>query len=493
MFGLETIPLLLGLLAAGGVVLGIGGYMRRAAWRIGMIDSPKLRGVHGDTVARSGGMTIGAGLLAALLAETLASQALGVRGFLAEINHVYLLLPALAILALGALDDIRGVGAFPKLAVQALAALWAWALGFSFDAFTLFGLPDVNTGLFSLPLTLLFIVALINAFNMIDGIDGLCAGTAFIALCGIAAFGWLNGRAEIALALPLAAASLAFLRWNYVKPRAFLGDSGSTFLGFVTAALALKAVRTESGALDLAPLFLLLSLPIVDITVVFFRRIVQGRSPLRADRGHIHHIALWIFDGASRRATATLLAMAAIAAGASWLAEYEPMIAAGALALPLGLYAGIYYLGGYLSPRNLMAAGPATDIADVLAQLGEKDPLAALDDPQNLRLMRLLGLSSLALYDADGARCWSLGEHHEHARALDVPLYAGGRVKCGWLALESERGSSSNLAFAAHLLLPLFPVFMDALQAIVPTRGGVPTRRTQRIAQRSRANDSLRL
>ncbi|CAG1771638.1 partial putative undecaprenyl-phosphate N-acetylglucosaminyl 1-phosphate transferase, partial [uncultured bacterium] len=279
MVGLEHIPLLLGLLAAGGVVLGIGGYMRRAAWRIGMIDSPKLRGVHGDTVARSGGITIGAGLLAALLAETLASQALGVRGFLAEINHVYLLLPALAILALGALDDIRGVGASPKLAVQGLAALWAWALGFSFDSFALFGLPEVSTGVFSLPLTLLFIVALVNAFNMIDGIDGLCAGTAFIALCGIAAFGWLNGRAEIALALPLAAAALAFLRWNYVKPRAFLGDAGSTFLGFVIAALALKAVRTQSGALDLVPLFLLLSLPIVDITVVFFRRIIQGRSP----------------------------------------------------------------------------------------------------------------------------------------------------------------------------------------------------------------------
>jgi UDP-GlcNAc:undecaprenyl-phosphate GlcNAc-1-phosphate transferase len=491
MLGLEHIPLILGLLAAGGVVLGIGGYMRRAAWRIGMLDSPKLRGVHGDTVARSGGMTIAAGILAALLAETLASQALGVRGFLAEINHVYLLLPALAILALGALDDIRGVAAFPKLAVQGLAGLWAWALGFSFDSFALFGLPDVSTGLFSLPLTLLFIVALINAFNMIDGIDGLCAGTAFIALVGIAAFGWLHGHAEISLALPLAAAALAFLRWNYVKPRAFLGDSGSTFLGFVIAALALKAVRTESGALDLVPLFLLLSLPIVDITVVVFRRLLQGRNPMRPDRGHIHHIALWIFDGSSRRATATLLCMAALAAGASWLSEYEPMFAAGALALPLGLYAGIYYLGGYLSPRNLLAAGPATDIAEVLASAGRENPLAALDDPQAIRLLELLGLSSIALYDADGARCWQLGSHKESARALDVPLYAGGRVKCGWLALESERGTRSNLAFAAHLLLPLFPVFMDALQLATPSKGA-PGRRTQRIADRARRAGSLR-
>ncbi|CAG0994175.1 putative undecaprenyl-phosphate N-acetylglucosaminyl 1-phosphate transferase [Planctomycetaceae bacterium] len=493
MIGIETIPLLLGLLAAGGVVLLTGGYMRRAAWRIGMLDSPKLRGVHGDTVARSGGLTIAAGLLAALLVQMLASQALSVRGYLDEINHVYLLLPALVILAMGALDDIKGVGALAKLAVQSLAGLWAWALGFSFDSFTLFGLPEVDTGLFSLPLTVLFVVALTNAFNLIDGIDGLCAGAAFIGLAGIAALGTLGGNAEVALALPLGVAALAFMRWNLGKPRAFLGDSGSTFLGFLTAALALKAVRTTDGALDLVPLFLLLSLPIVDVTVVFFRRIVQGRSPLRPDRGHIHHIALWIFDGGSRRAAATLLAMAGIAASASLLARMEPMYSAAALALPLGLYAGVYYLGGYLSPRNLMAAGPATDIAEVLSQAGSSDPMTALNDPKALRLLALLRLSSLALYDADGSRCWQLGAHHENARALDVPLYAGGRVKCGWLALESNHATRSGLAFAAHLLLPLFPVFMDALQLIEPARNMAPSRRTRRIAERSKRSDAQSL
>jgi UDP-GlcNAc:undecaprenyl-phosphate GlcNAc-1-phosphate transferase len=486
MFAIETIPLLLGLLAAGGVVLLTGGYMRRVAWRIGMLDSPKLRGVHGDTVARSGGLTIAAGLFAALLVQLLASQALSVQSYLDDINHVYLLLPALAILAMGALDDIKGVGAIAKLAVQSLAGLWAWALGFSFDSFSLFGLPEVNTGLFALPLTMLFIVALTNAFNLIDGIDGLCAGAAFIGLCGIAASGFFGGSAEIALALPLSVAALAFLRWNLGKPRAFLGDSGSTFLGFVTATLALRAVRTPEGEIDLVPLFLLLSLPIVDVTVVFFRRIIQGRSPLRPDRGHIHHIALWIFDGGSRRAAATLLAMAAIAAGASMLTRFEPLFAAAALALPLGLYAGVYFLGGYLSPRNLLAAGPATDIAEVLSKVGADNPNTALSDPNVLRLMSLLRLSSLALYDAVGARCWQLGAHHEHARALDVPLYAGGRVKCGWLALESRQASRTSLAFAAHLLLPLFPVFMDALQQLEPARSKAPSRRTQRIAERSR-------
>jgi len=482
----QHLPLILGILAAGGVVLAAGGYFRRAAWRIGMLDSPKLRGVHGDTVARSGGITIGAALLGALLVEKLASQALGVGGYLDDLNHVYLLLPALALLALGALDDMRGVGALPKLMIQVLAALWAWALGFSFDAFSLFGLPDVSTGLFSLPLTLLFIVAITNAFNMIDGIDGLCAGAAFIALCGIAAFGWLDGQAEGALALPLAAAALCFLRWNFARPRAFLGDSGSMLLGFLIAALALKAVRTPSGALDLVPLFLLLSLPVIDITTVVFRRIIQGKNPLRADRGHIHHIALWIFDGGARRATLTLLTMAALAATGSWLAGWEPMFSAAALALPLGLYACVYYFGGYLSPRNLLAAGPATDIAQSLAERGALDAPAALEDAGMQKLLELLGLTSLALYDSDGQRCWKLGAHREDARTLEVPLYAGGRVKCGWLALESGSRSRGGLAFAAHLLMPLFPVFMDALQSQLPLSAGIPGRITRRIAARSR-------
>lgn len=490
MLSAEHIPLVLGIAAAGGVVLALGGAVRRVAWRIGMLDSPKLRGVHGDTVARSGGLTIAAGLLAALLTETLASQVLGVQGFLSDIGHVYLLLPAFAILAMGALDDLRGVGAFTKLAVQSLAALWAWALGFSINAMSLFGLGHFETGILALPLTMLFIVALTNAFNLIDGIDGLCAGVAFIGLAGIASFGLLHGHAEITLALPLAAGALAFLRWNFARPRAFLGDSGSTFLGFITSALALKAVRTESGALDLVPLFLLLSLPVVDVTVVFFRRLLQGRSPIRPDRGHIHHIALWIFDGHARRAALTLLAMAALAACASWLAGFAPEFAAAALALPLGLYAGVYFLGGYLSPRNLLAAGPATDLADQLASAGAADSLEALDDPRLMRLMVLLRLSSLALYDVDGARCWQLGAHQERAQALDVPLYAGGRVKCGWLALETESGSRSSMAFAAHLLLPLFPLFMDALQALEPAHSRAPSRRTQRIAQRSRRENA---
>jgi UDP-GlcNAc:undecaprenyl-phosphate GlcNAc-1-phosphate transferase len=482
---LPYVPLVLGVLAAAAIVLASGGWFVRAAWRIGMLDTPKLRGVHGDTVARSGGVTVACALLGALLVEKLASRAFSLPGYLDEINHVYLLLPALALLALGALDDIRGVGALPKLLVQAVCATWAWALGFSFDSFSLLGLPEVQTGLFSLPLTLLFIVAMTNAMNMIDGIDGLCAGAGTVALVGISAFGALGGRAEIALTLPLAAASLAFLRWNFARPRAFLGDSGSMLLGFVIAALALAAVRTQRGAVDVVPLFLLLSLPIIDINVVFFRRILQGKSPLRADRGHIHHITLWIFDGNARRALATLICMVSISAAASWLAGYEPLFSAAALALPLGLYAGVYYAGGYLSLRNLLAAGPATDIAEVLAARGASAPLEALTDPQFPRLLRLLALSSLALYDQDGARRFKIGEHGQFERSLEVPLYAGGRVKCGWLVLAAPK-SRSAMAFAAHLLLPLFPVFMDALQLDAPAHAASPGHTTRRISARSR-------
>ena len=101
--------------------------------------------------------------------------------------------------------------------------------------------------------------------------------------------------------------------------------------------------------------------------------------------------------------------------------------------------------------------------------------------------------ATLQLDSVYPAGCWQLGAHHENARALDVPLYAGGRVKCGWLALESNHATRSGLAFAAHLLLPLFPVFMDALQRIEPARNMAPSRRTRRIAERSKRSDAQSL
>ncbi|MCG3182088.1 MAG: Undecaprenyl-phosphate alpha-N-acetylglucosaminyl 1-phosphate transferase [Planctomycetes bacterium] len=461
---LDYVPYGVGVVSAALVVLAGGRWFRRTAWRLGLIDGPKLRGVHAEPVAKSGGMAIVVALAVSLLAQLVAARALGLEdAYLQDVNHLYLLLPAFAIAGLGLMDDLRPLGALAKLAVQAAAATVAWFLFFRIDNVNAAGLLEFSAGWLSLPLTVLFIVAVTNAFNMIDGVDGLCSGAAFIALLGIGGFSLLGGELHIELALPLGVAALAFRRFNLGKPKAFLGDSGSMFLGFLVATLALRAVTRGDGALDVLPLFLLLSLPVVDITTVFFRRLLQGANPLRADRGHIHHILLLLFDGNVPRTTATLLLMAAMgAAGAVW-AGAEPMLAGAAITLPLGLYAAVYLAGGYASWSNLRNAGAASDAAHVLAERAKQAGAeAALSDSKLLEWMRLTGVQAAALLSEEGELVWSAGLPDSGRDALNIPLYASGRVERGRLVLQGQ-GRSGAMAFAAHLLLPLYPAFMELL------------------------------
>ena len=479
---LDYLPYAAGVITAVVVVLTGGRWFRRTAWRLGLIDGPKLRGVHAEPVAKSGGMAIVAALIASLLAQMVAARALGLESaYLNDVNHLYLLLPALAIAGLGLLDDIHPLGAPPKLLVQASAGVVAWFLTFKISGIAVgesaWMMPDV----LSLPLTVVFIVAVTNAYNMIDGVDGLCSGAAFIALVGIGVFATSGGEFHLELALPLGAAALAFMRFNFGKPKAFLGDSGSMLLGFLVATLALRAVVTPAGAIDVIPLFLLLSLPVVDITFVFFRRLLQGTSPLRADRGHIHHILLLQFEGNSLRTSLTLLFMAALgAAGAMWFKRYsggdwtvsQATIAGVALALPLGLYYAVYAIGGYASWRNLRNAGAATDAAHEMAVLAEEiGAESGLRDEALIDWMELTQVTAIALFDEDDQRVWSAGLPDPNRDQLNIPLYASGRVERGRLIMQGA-GRVGRLAFAAHLLLPLYPAFMEllALQTAEKTR-----------------------
>lgn len=473
---IELLPWFAGItVAAAGVAVG-GGYMRRLAWRIGLVDKPKLRGVHGEAVARSGGLAIAAALMLALLAQMAVAKALDLpASYLTDVDNVYLLLPALSLMGLGLLDDLRPLGAKVKLGVQVVCALWAFVLGFRIDDVNVLGLFSFSAGWLSLPLTLLFIVAITNAFNMLDGVDGLCSGAAFVALAGIGAYTLFGGSIQLGLALPLAAAAAAFLRHNFGKPKSFLGDSGSTLLGFLVAALALRAVRNDAGELAVAPLFLLLSLPVVDITSVVVRRLIQGANPLRADRGHIHHIALILFEGKSGRATSTLLAMAAVSACGALLAGAQPPIAAAVVALPLGLFAMIYARGGYLNPRNLCCAGKASALArGIEKSAAAVGPADALTGDKAISLMQQLRITAMGLLDDHGQLVWCLGVPDLKRDALHLPLFAGGKVKRGLLLVQSSDGNADKLAFAAQLLIPLYPAFMEMLESKTRATGKIP-------------------
>lgn len=478
----QYIPYAAGIVTAIFVVLAGGRWFRRTAWRVGLIDGPRLRGVHAEPVAKSGGVTIVAALITSLVAQMITARALGLESsYLSDVDHLYLLLPALVIAALGLIDDLHPLGAGPKLLVQAACGVVAWFLLFRIDGAAIgtaeWMLPEV----LSLPVTVVFIVAITNAFNLIDGVDGLCSGAAFIALAGIGLFATLGGEFRLELALPVAVAAAAFMRFNFGRPKAFLGDSGSMLLGFLVGSLALRAVVTPTGAVDVVPLFLLLSLPVVDITFVVFRRLVQGTHPLRADRGHIHHILMLQFSGNALRTSLTLMFMASLgAAGAMWFrwqssagwTGVTAVVAGAAVALPVGLYYAVYALGGYASLRNLLNAGAASDAARRMAKVAEsRGAREGLTDEALIEWMDMTDVTAIALFDADSNRVWSAGIPDPERDVLTIPLFASGRVERGHVILQGA-GRPGRLAFAAQLLLPLYPAFMEllALQTAEKTR-----------------------
>ena len=483
----EYFPYAGGVIASAAVVLAGGRWFRRTAWRLGLIDGPKLRGVHAEPVAKSGGMAIMTALVVGALVQMMIARALGLSAeYLTDSNYLYLMFPAIGIATLGLFDDMRPLGAPIKLLFQSAAGLVAWFLTFKLGGVAVGGEAWMLPDLLSLPATVIFIVAITNAYNMIDGVDGLCSGTAAIGLFGIGVFAVIGGgefRPEFAL--PLGAAALAFMRFNFGKPKAFLGDSGSMLLGFLIATLSLHAVTTPEGAVDVVPLFLLLSLPVVDITFVFFRRLIQGTSPLRADRGHIHHILMLQFDGNSLRTSLTLLFMASLgAAGALWFKQFsadswvvsQAVIAGTAIALPIGLYYAVYAVGGYASWRNLRNAGAATDAALEMAQRAEEQgAVAGLNDAALVDWMELTGVTAIALFDESDERVWSAGVPDPGRDSLNIPLYASGRVERGRLIVQGP-GRAGALAFAAHLLLPLYPAFMELLAIQTADKTLVETR-----------------
>jgi UDP-GlcNAc:undecaprenyl-phosphate/decaprenyl-phosphate GlcNAc-1-phosphate transferase len=437
----QTAVMLLGVLTAALVVLCIGRPVIRLSWRIGLLDQPRLRGVHAEAVARSGGLMILAGLLTGMAVIWLAAGEAPA--------HLALLAPLAVVVALGFVDDLRPLGAPLKLCVQIGAAALAWAVGFRLEALALPGV-DVGLQVLSLPLTVLFLVGVTNAFNMVDGVNGLCAGFGVVALAGLCL---LSGGPEWAFALPLLAATAAFLRFNLWRPRAFLGDAGSTALGFAVAALTLKALVSPTGALNPLSVLLLLSLPLVDLLVSVVRRLASGMNPFEADRGHIHHVAMLLFGGRPVVVVAVLLGASGCGVLGALLLQ-ESQIAAGAFgAVCLVTFAAVYAAGGYFSPRNLLRVARISHLAGNFDQ--------SLCEEQVSRLLEITGLDALALEDSRGVVCWARGQTGIGASCLRVPLYEGSALR-GTLLLTGRK-SPGAMAFTAQLLLPIYPALASVL------------------------------
>ena len=266
--------------------------VRRKAIAWGAIAIPDNgRHIHLQPTPRLGGMAIYLAFVATLLCVPFLGNLVS-ESFRANIPKLTaLLLPATLILCFGIYDDFRGATAPVKLVFQAIASVMVYFSGLRIDNLSSpFGGTWELPIILSFPLTALWIILITNAFNLIDGIDGLAAGASVFALLSILVFSVAQGNIEISLiSIVLVGAVIGFLRYNFNPATIFLGDSGSLFLGFMAAALSLSGSQKGSTIIAIAIPLVSFGLPLTEAGVSLVRRFLSGQSVLTGDRGHIHH------------------------------------------------------------------------------------------------------------------------------------------------------------------------------------------------------------
>ncbi len=267
--------------------------VRAMARRAGVVDRPGGRRVNTRAIPRLGGIAVVLAFFAPLAALAFTESQVAAMFWDTPKRAIGLAVGGLLVAGLGAYDDIRGVRPSIKLAVQLGAALVAWSMGFRMEHLTLPFVGTLDLGVFGLPFTLLWIAAVINAMNLIDGLDGLAAGIAFFACLTNFVVAALNVNPLVMLlSAALGGAILGFLLYNFNPATIFMGDSGSMFLGFILATMSMMGSSNSiQGSTTVAILVPILSLgvPIMDTLFAMLRRILERRPIFSPDRGHIHH------------------------------------------------------------------------------------------------------------------------------------------------------------------------------------------------------------
>src|SRR5262245_12342402 len=265
--------------------------VRNRAHAYGWFDQARSsRKIHARPVPRLGGVAIVGGFFAPLCALMLVDSGVGTAFFMQDKLALGLFVGGVVIAALGLYDDFRGAGARLKFTVQFGVAAALYGLGFRVEIIANpFGDP-IAIGWLSIPFTLLWIVGVVNAMNLIDGLDGLAGGVAFFAVLPnfILAF----SRGDVVLCLVMASlggAVLGFLIFNFNPASIFMGDTGSMFLGFILAAVSLKTYSKSGTAVAMLVPVIALGLPLMDTLLAMVRRTVLRRPLFSADKEHIHH------------------------------------------------------------------------------------------------------------------------------------------------------------------------------------------------------------
>ncbi|MBQ3022830.1 MAG: undecaprenyl/decaprenyl-phosphate alpha-N-acetylglucosaminyl 1-phosphate transferase [Clostridia bacterium] len=281
-------------------------FVKKLAFKIGAVDVPKdNRRMHKKPTARLGGLAIFFGFIISVL-------------FFANVDKEIwgLIIGCIIIVTLGIFDDIYALSAKFKLLVQIVAALCPILAGVRIDFIRVpafiaeYGY--IGLGWFAIPVTLIWIIAITNATNLIDGLDGLACGVSSISALTLLCIAIIVGESEVAFVTSaLAGACFGFLPYNFNPAKLFMGDTGSMFLGFVLACVSVLGLFKGYAVISLAAPILVLGLPIFDTVSAILRRLKNHQPIMAPDRGHLHH-KLIDAGFSQKRAVTTIYALCLI-------------------------------------------------------------------------------------------------------------------------------------------------------------------------------------
>ncbi len=269
--------------------------------RINALDIPKdERRVHKKPIPLIGGLAIFYGFIISVLCFAVI-----------DYETMGILIGATIMVTVGVIDDMRDLSAKLKLLFQIIAAGVVVYFGVDMEYIAnpfarWLGPQYINLGLWSVPLTMVWIIGITNAVNLIDGLDGLAVGISSIASVALLSLTLVSQNLNAAIiTAALAGAGFGFLPYNFNPAKIFMGDTGSTFLGFVLACISIQGIMKMYALISFAVPVLILGLPIFDTLFAILRRAFTGKPIMSPDRGHLHHRLLDM--GFSQRQTVTIL------------------------------------------------------------------------------------------------------------------------------------------------------------------------------------------
>ncbi|EBP1484769.1 UDP-N-acetylglucosamine--undecaprenyl-phosphate N-acetylglucosaminephosphotransferase [Salmonella enterica] len=316
---------------------------RKVAIKIGLVDKPNFRKRHQGVIPLVGGISVFAGICFMF----------GLSDY--YIPHLSLYLICAGVLVfVGAMDDRFDISVKIRAVVQAviavvmmvIAKLHLGSLGY------IFGPWELVLGPFGYFLTLFAVWAAINAFNMVDGIDGLLGGLSSVSFAAMGLILWIDGQTSLAMwCFAMIAAILPYIMLNLGilgrRYKVFMGDAGSTLIGFTVIWLLLETTQGKTHSISPVTALWIIAIPLMDMVAIMYRRLRKGMSPFSPDRQHIHHLVMRA-GFTSRQAFVLITLAAAILAGVGVTAEYSHFVPEWVM---LVLFLLAFFLYGYCIKR----------------------------------------------------------------------------------------------------------------------------------------------